>query len=66
MYASSTSDIEVDPGFVEQVSKNESMRTDFPWDEALLGGRKVLPNRKKMVPYWTGRELYIKPKLLFF
>ena len=38
MYASSTSDVEVDPGFVEQVSKNESMRKDFPWSEAMSAG----------------------------
>jgi hypothetical protein len=38
MYANSSSDIEVDPGFVEQVSKNESMRKDFPWIEALSAG----------------------------
>ena len=38
MYASSTSDVEVDPGFVEQVSKNESMRKNFPWSEALSAG----------------------------
>jgi hypothetical protein len=38
MYASSTSDVDVDPGFVEKVSKNESMRKDFPWSEALSAG----------------------------
>ena len=38
MYASSTSDIEVDPGFVEQVSKNESMKKNFPWSEAMSSG----------------------------
>ncbi len=38
MYASSTSDIEVDPGFVEQVSKNESMKKNFPWSEAMSAG----------------------------
>ena len=38
MYANSTSDVEVDPGFVEQVSKNESMKKNFPWSEALSAG----------------------------
>jgi hypothetical protein len=38
MYANSTSDIEVDPRFLEQVSKNESMRKNFPWIEALSAG----------------------------
>lgn len=40
VYANSTSDVEVDPGFVEQVSKNESMRKNFPWNEALSAGPK--------------------------
>jgi hypothetical protein len=38
MYATSTSDVKVDPGFVEQVSKNESLKKDFPWVEALSAG----------------------------
>jgi hypothetical protein len=38
MYANSTSDIKVDPGFVEQASKNESIRKDFPWSEAMSAG----------------------------
>jgi hypothetical protein len=38
LYANSTSDVEVDPGFVEQVSKNESMKKDFRWSEALSAG----------------------------
>lgn len=38
IYANSTSDIEVDPGFVEQVSKNESLRRNFPLIEALSAG----------------------------
>ena len=38
LYANSTLDVEVDPGFVEQVSKNESMKKDFLWSEALSAG----------------------------
>jgi hypothetical protein len=38
MYAISTSDVKVNPGFVEQVSKNESLKKDFPWVEALSAG----------------------------
>jgi hypothetical protein len=38
LYANSTSDVKVDPGFVEQVSKNESMKKDFSWSEALSAG----------------------------
>jgi Disaggregatase related len=38
LYANSTSDVKVEPGFVEQVSKNESMKKDFPWSEALSAG----------------------------
>jgi hypothetical protein len=38
MYANSTSDVKVDPGFVEQVSKNESMKKNFPWSETLSAG----------------------------
>jgi hypothetical protein len=38
LYANSTSDVKVDPGFVEQVSKNESMKKDFKWSEALSAG----------------------------
>ncbi|HOW13739.1 right-handed parallel beta-helix repeat-containing protein [Methanosarcina sp.] len=37
-YANSTSDINVDKGYVEQVSENESMRKRFPWREALSAG----------------------------
>lgn len=40
LYANSTSDVNVDKGYVEQVSKNESMRKDFPWSEALSAGTK--------------------------
>jgi hypothetical protein len=38
MYASSTSDVEVDPEFVEKVSKNESLKKDFAWNEAMSAG----------------------------
>ncbi|RPJ78676.1 MAG: hypothetical protein EHM20_03360 [Alphaproteobacteria bacterium] len=38
IYASSTSDVEVDPGLVEQLSKNESLSKNFPWAEALSAG----------------------------
>jgi hypothetical protein len=38
IYADSTSDIEFDSGFVEQVSKSESLQKDFPWSEALSAG----------------------------
>jgi hypothetical protein len=38
VYANSTSDIEVYPGFVEQVSKNNSMENNFPWSEAMSAG----------------------------
>ena len=40
LYANSTSDINVDKGYVEQVIKNESMRKEFPWSEALSAGTK--------------------------
>lgn len=39
-YANSTSDVEVDSGFIEKVSENDSMRKDFPWKEALSSGPK--------------------------
>lgn len=38
LYANSTSDVNVDNGYVEQVSKNESMRKKFPWNKALSAG----------------------------
>jgi hypothetical protein len=38
VYANSTSDIEVYPGFVEQVSRNKSMEKNFPWSEAMSAG----------------------------
>ncbi|WP_229387496.1 right-handed parallel beta-helix repeat-containing protein [Methanosarcina sp. DH2] len=38
LYANSTSDVDVDNGYVEQVSKNESMRKKFPWNKALSAG----------------------------
>jgi hypothetical protein len=38
LYANSTSDVNFDKGYVEQVSKNESMRKNFPWSEALSAG----------------------------
>jgi Disaggregatase related len=38
MFANSTTDVKVDPGFVEQVSKNDSMKKDFQWSEALSAG----------------------------
>ncbi len=40
LYANSTSDVNVDKGYVEQVIKNASMRKDFPWLEALSAGPK--------------------------
>lgn len=40
LYANSTSDINVNKGYVEQVNENESMRKDFPWSEALSAGTK--------------------------
>ncbi|HIH74807.1 MAG TPA: hypothetical protein HA306_06370, partial [Methanosarcina sp.] len=40
LYANSTSDVNFDNGYVEQVSKNESMRKEFPWKEALSAGTK--------------------------
>jgi len=46
MYVNSTSDVKVDPGFVEQVSKNESLREDFPWNETLSAGPQR-PYKKK-------------------
>jgi hypothetical protein len=36
--ASSASDVKVYSGFAEQVSKNESLKKDFPWNEALSAG----------------------------
>jgi hypothetical protein len=38
LYANSTSDVNVDNGYVEQVSRNESMRKKFPWNKALSAG----------------------------
>lgn len=38
LYANSTSDVNIDPEFLEQVSKNESMRKSFPWTLALSAG----------------------------
>jgi Disaggregatase related len=38
LYAGSTSDIKVYSGFAEQVSKNDSLKKDFPWNEALSSG----------------------------
>ena len=37
-YTDSASDIRVYSGFAEQVSKNESLKKDFPWNEALSAG----------------------------
>ena len=34
----SASDIKVYSGFAEQVSKNESFKKDFPWNEAISAG----------------------------
>jgi hypothetical protein len=38
MYTNSTSDVKVNPGFVENVSNNKSLRKDFAWSEALSAG----------------------------
>lgn len=38
IYANSTSDINVEKGYVDQVSKNESMKKGFLWLEALSAG----------------------------
>nr|WP_269850623.1 hypothetical protein [Methanosarcina horonobensis] len=38
LYANSTSDVNVDNGYIEQVSQNEPMRKEFLWSEALLAG----------------------------
>ncbi|MDY0387238.1 MAG: right-handed parallel beta-helix repeat-containing protein [Methanolobus sp.] len=38
LYANSTSDVNVDKGYVEQVNKDISMKKDFPWLEALYAG----------------------------
>lgn len=48
LFANSTSDVNIDPEFIEQVSKNESMRKNFPWIEALSAG----PHR----PYQRGES----------
>jgi hypothetical protein len=37
-YTDSASDTRVYSGFAEQVSKNESLKKDFPWNEALSAG----------------------------
>jgi hypothetical protein len=37
-YTSSISDVKVDPGYVEQVIKSESMQKEFKWSEALSAG----------------------------
>ena len=55
LYANSTSDIDVDPGFVEQVSKNESMRKNFPWIEALSAGPQR-PYQRDESRYRIGQE----------
>lgn len=39
-YANSTSDVEVDSGFIAKVSKSDSMRKKFRWNEALSAGPK--------------------------
>ena len=53
MYASSTSDVKVDPEFVEHISKNESLRKNSPWNEALSAGPQrpyqIDENRTKQV-----------------
>ncbi len=53
MYASSTSDVKVDPEFVEHISKNESLRKNSPWSEALSAGPQrpyqIEENRTKQV-----------------
>jgi hypothetical protein len=38
VYADSSSDIEFDSRFIEQVRKSESLQKDFPWREALYAG----------------------------
>lgn len=40
LYANSTTDVNVEKGYVEEVSKNESMREDFTWNRALSAGPK--------------------------
>jgi hypothetical protein len=68
MYENSTSDFEFHPGFVEQVSKNESMKEYFPWSRAISSGAQrpyqidsvkavenLFPNRVEIFsPYYTG------------
>ncbi|MGB9927763.1 MAG: disaggregatase related repeat-containing protein, partial [Methanosarcina sp.] len=38
LYASSLSDVEADPEFLDDVNENESLRKDFPWIEAISAG----------------------------
>ena len=53
LYANSTSDVKVDNEFVEQIIKNESMRKNSPWSEALSAGPQrpyqIDENRTKQV-----------------
>ena len=38
LYANSTTDVNVEKGYVEQVIENEAMRKEFPWSRALSAG----------------------------
>ena len=71
MYESSTSDFEFDPGFVEKVSKNESMKEYFPWREAISAGpqrpyridciyavENFFPNRVEIFSLHNTRNLF--------
>jgi hypothetical protein len=40
VYANSTSDVEVEEGYVEEVMENEALRKEFPWRRALDAGPK--------------------------
>jgi hypothetical protein len=58
MYASSTSDVDVDPGFVEKVSKNESLRKYFPWSEALSAGPQGPYQIEENIPHMGQEESF--------
>ncbi|MGB9927994.1 MAG: right-handed parallel beta-helix repeat-containing protein [Methanosarcina sp.] len=40
MYANSTTDVNVEKGYVEKVMENEALRKEFPWRRALSAGPK--------------------------
>jgi hypothetical protein len=50
---------------VEQVNKNESMRTDFPWGEALFGGPQSPYQIEENGPLLDGKRALYQAKAAF-